>query len=46
MDAAIQLEQAEAEPQRMPCMEVWGGNQSVDYGVIMAHATAACSPAG
>src|SRR5438034_6831196 len=25
-----------ADPQVMTCMEVWGGNQSVDSGVVMA----------
>jgi hypothetical protein len=23
------------EPKRMQCMEVWGGNRSIDSGVIM-----------
>ena len=27
---------ADAEPQVMQCMEVWGGNQQVDAGVVMA----------
>jgi len=27
---------ATAEPQVMQCMEVWGGNQAVDSGVVMA----------
>ena len=35
MPATGTTEPSAAAPQVMPCMEVWGGNQAVDCGVIM-----------
>src|SRR6266576_4310765 len=39
---------AHSDPQHMQCMEVWGGNQIVDSGVVMAglDAWVYCRPFG